>query len=75
MEEDAVAFLKRISMSILIGIVWMGINSTAGIMFDLAFVHDKISAGNIIFYIWFILSISAMIWLYIRLWGKRKEEF
>lgn len=73
MEEDAVAFLKRISMSILIGIVWMGINSTAGIMFDLAFVHDKISAGNIIFYLWFILSIAVMIWLYIRLWSKEPE--
>lgn len=74
MEEDAVAFLKRISKSILIGVVWMGINSTLGIMYDYAFVHDKISLGNILFYIWFIISVPLMIWLYIRLWKQQPEQ-
>ena len=68
MEPEMVAFLKRISTSIFVGVLWMLINSTFGIMYDYAFVHDAISPGNIIFYIWFIASIPLLIWFYMRLW-------
>ncbi|CAN5839848.1 hypothetical protein BH10BAC2_BH10BAC2_34720 [soil metagenome] len=70
MEPEIREFLRRISLSLGIGIMWMIMNSTLGIMFDFAFIHDKISLGNILFYIWFILSFGLMIWLYMRLWKK-----
>ena len=73
MEPEIAAFLKRISTSIFVGIFWMGINSSFGIMYDYAFIHDKISTGNIVFYIWFIASIPLLIWFYIRLWKKPLE--
>ena len=74
MEPEAAAFLKRISFSLGIGLLWMILNSTFGIMFDFAFIHDHITAGNIIFYIWFVISFALMLWLLIRLWKKSLEE-
>ncbi|QEC67707.1 hypothetical protein FRZ67_10535 [Panacibacter ginsenosidivorans] len=74
MEPEVREFLKRISLSLGIGLFWMIMNSTLGIMFDFAFVHDGISLGNVIFYIWFILSFAGMLWLYIRLWKKPLEK-
>ena len=73
MEPEVAAFLKRISTSIFVGILWMVINSTFGIMYDFAFVHDKITLGNILFYIWFIVSLPLLLWFYIRLWKKPAE--
>jgi hypothetical protein len=70
MEPEVREFLRRISLSMGIGIMWMILNSTLGIMFDFAFIHERISIANILFYIWFILSFGLMIWLYMRLWKK-----
>jgi len=70
MEPEVRAFLQRISYSLGIGLLWMIINSTAGIMFDLAFVHGSVSLGNVLFYIWFVASFVFMLWLYVRLWKK-----
>ncbi len=71
MEPEVREFLQRISLSLGIGILWMALNSTFGIMLDYAFIHDHVTIGNIIFYIWFVASIILMIWLYIRLWKKQ----
>lgn len=73
MEPEVVEFLKRISTSIFVGLLWMGINSTFGIMYDYAFVHDTITLGNILFYIWFIISLPLLLWFYVRLWKKPAE--
>ena len=48
----------------------MAINTTAGIMYQYAFVQDKIKLGNIVFYIWFIISITALLWWVIKTWRK-----
>lgn len=73
MEPEVVEFLKRISTSIFVGLLWMGINSTFGIMYDYAFVHDTITLGNILFYIWFIISLPVLLWFYVHLWKKPAE--
>ncbi len=71
MEPEVREFLQRISLSLGIGILWLILNSTFGIMLDYAFVYDHISTGNILFYIWFFASLLFMIRLYRKLWkGK-----
>ena len=70
MEPGVRQYLIRILNTLSIGVLWMAINSTLGIMYDFAFVHEKISTGNILFYIWFILSLGAFLWWVIRLWSK-----
>jgi hypothetical protein len=73
MEPEVREFLKRIVLSLSVGIFWMAINSTLGIMYDFAFVHGSVSAGNIIFYIWFLASLALLLWYFVRLWKKPIE--
>jgi hypothetical protein len=63
-------YLIRIINTISLALLWMGINTTAGIMFDYAFIHEHISTGNIIFYIWFVVSLSLFLWRIIKIWSK-----
>jgi hypothetical protein len=70
MEPEVRAYLLRIVNTLSFGLLWMAINSTIGIMFDYAFIHERISTGNIIFYAWFIISLALLIWYLVRLWNK-----
>ncbi len=70
MEPGVRKYLIRIVNTLSVGLLWMAINSTLGIMYDFAFVHDTISTGNILFYIWFVLSLGAFLWWVIRLWNQ-----
>jgi ABC-type maltose transport system permease subunit len=63
-------YLMRIVNTLSIGLIWMALNSTFGIMYDYAFIHGRVTAGNIIFYSWFLLSLVAFLWWVIRLWSK-----
>jgi len=74
LEPEVAAFLKRILTSISLVLLWMLINSTAGIMYGYAFIENGIKLGNIIFYIWLAISLPLLIWYIIRLW-KEKIEF
>ncbi len=74
MEPEVRAFLIRVAQSIFVGLAWMSINSTFGIMYDFAFIHNKLSLANILFYIWFIVSLALLLWFYIRLWKKSLQE-
>ncbi|MDE3252182.1 MAG: hypothetical protein KGO92_05200 [Bacteroidota bacterium] len=70
MEPGVKEYLIRILNTLSLGLLWMAINSTAGIMYDLAFVHDKLTLGNLLFYGWFLISLTAFLWYIIRLWRK-----
>lgn len=56
--------------TISLGLLWMVINSTAGIMYGLAFAGEHISMGNVLFYIGFAGSLIAYLWWVIRIWKK-----
>ena len=70
-EPDTKDFLKKIIQSVFVGLSWMFVNMTAGIYFGLLFVYDSISIGNIIFYIFFVVSLAFLVWFYYKTW-KRK---
>ncbi len=70
MEPGVREYLIRIVNTLAVGLLWMAINTTVGIMYDYAFVHEHISTGNILFYIWFVISFIVFLWWVIRLWRK-----
>ena len=70
MEPGVREYLIRILNTLSLGLVWMAIDSTAGIMYNLAFIEDHITLGNVLFYIWFVASLGAYLWWVIRLWSK-----
>jgi len=73
MEPGIKEFFKRLALSISLFVLWMMINMTFGIKLGYAF-FDSLGAGNLIFYIWMILSFAVLIMFYIRLWKKPIEH-
>ena len=73
MDPEVAAFLKRILTTIGIVIFWMGMNSTFGIMLGYGYIEDKIEVGNVVFYIWFVISLPLMIWWLRKLWKEQKD--
>ena len=71
MEKDARDFLQRIIWTISSGLLWLLINTTAGIKFGWLIIEGHIRTGNIVFYTWFILSLIALIFFYIKIWKKK----
>ncbi|BFG71417.1 hypothetical protein KACHI17_22980 [Sediminibacterium sp. KACHI17] len=63
-------YLLRIVNTLSLGLLWLALNSTFGIMYDYAFIHDTIKLGNILFYCFFVASLTAYLWYIIRLWSK-----
>jgi len=71
MEPEVKDFLKRILWTFFFGLFWLMINMTMGIYFDLLFIRVSISIGNIIFYLFSIVSLAALIWFYYKTWKKK----
>lgn len=71
MEPEAAAFLRRVGNSLAIGFVWLAVNATAAIKGDNAFIGDQITIGNILFYIWFVISIVILVILYKKIWKDK----
>jgi hypothetical protein len=67
-EPETRAYLKRIIKSIFITLPWMMTNIMAGLYYEYAIIHEKISTGNILFYSFFLVSFVALIWYLIKLW-------
>jgi len=74
MEPEVKEFLRRIIVTLSTGLLWMLINSTAGIMYGYAFFDDGVGLGNIIFYIWFLASLALFLWFLYKLWTKPIEK-
>jgi hypothetical protein len=70
MEPETLAFLKRVGYSIFIALVWLAVNATAAIKGDNAFIGEHITLGNVLFYIWFIISLLILIALYKKMWFR-----
>jgi len=72
MDPGVSEYLKRILNTISFTVLWMAINSTAGIMYQFAYLQEGvgIKVENIIFYLWLVLSFIALLYYLIRLWKK-----
>ncbi len=68
MEPELILFLKRITKTIFIGVLWMVLNVRFGIMYNYGFIIDKISLANILFYLWFSISTIIMLILFYKIW-------
>lgn len=73
MEPEIKAFLVKIIKSLSIAILWMLLNMTLGIFFDFGFIHSSITLANILFYIFLLASLSALIWYLLRIWKENLQ--
>jgi hypothetical protein len=70
MEPGVRKYLIRIVNTMSLGLLWMVMNSTIGIMYDFAFIHDSIKLGNILFYILCLSTLAAYLWWVIKIWSQ-----
>ncbi len=68
MEPEVLAFLKRIALSLFLGIVWLSITAVAAIKGDNAFIEGSVRLGNVLFYIWFFISVVVLVKMFKKLW-------
>lgn len=68
MEPEMVAFLKRIGKSMTIAFCWLAITATAAIKGDNAFIAEHVTTGNILFYLWIIVSLIILAIIFKKLW-------
>jgi hypothetical protein len=68
MEPKIILYLKRIIKTLSIGLLWMAVNVKLGIMDNYAFFEGKPRTANIIFYVWFCVSLSAMLFYLFKIW-------
>ena len=73
MEPEVKAFLLLIIQSLSMGLLWMLVNMTAGIYFNLAFFDDHISIWNILYYIFFLGTLVLFIMYLRKKWKGVKE--
>jgi len=70
MEPGVKEYLRRILMTLSVGLFWMASNTTVGIMYGYAFIESKVKLGNVLFYLWFATSLTLFLWYEYRLWTK-----
>lgn len=68
MEPEVSAFLARIAKSISLVLLWMLINTFFGVRKGYFFLDEKITAGHVLFYAWFIGSGIGLFWFLLKIW-------
>jgi hypothetical protein len=72
MEPEVRDFLRRIVLSLFLGLSWLMIMMTLGIYFDLLPIYGgRPSAGNVIFYLIFLGSGALYLRFLYRTWSKK----
>ena len=74
MEPGIKEFFRRIVTTISLLILWMMINVTLGIKYNLAFFETSAQWYNIVFYVWLLASLVILIWLCLKIWQKPIEN-
>lgn len=64
---------RRISYSIGIAFSWLAITCIAAISGDNAFIVGEIRLANILFYIWFVISVVILVMVLRKLWTGKDE--
>jgi hypothetical protein len=70
MEPVVKEYLLRIVNTIAIAGLCLMLNIIAGIKYELAFIEDHLEWKNVAFYVFMVISLSAMTLYIIKVWRK-----
>ena len=68
MEPQLLQFLNRIMRTIGLGLLWMILNSSLGIMWGYAYIESIWKLSNILFYIFLLLSFIGLLFVLYKIW-------
>lgn len=71
MEKEIKDFLWRIVWSVSLGFLWLVLTIGIGAYNELLVPENGLSVGHIIFYIWALGSLVALVWAQYRIWSKK----
>lgn len=71
MEHDIKEFLKRIVWTVFSMFLWLTLTIGIGAYNNLLVPEHGLHIGNIIFYVWAVGSLIALIYLFFRIWKKK----
>ena len=74
MEPDVRAFLIRIVQSLSMAMVWLLVNMTIGIYFELGFFENTPTVWNYIFYVWFLASLVLLLLYFRKKWKGHLDK-
>jgi hypothetical protein len=70
MEPEVREFFKRVGYTIGLAFSWLAITCIAAIRGDSAFIGNHVTISNVLFYLWVIVSMIALIFIYKKMWSK-----
>ncbi len=68
MEPEVREFLQRIVWTLSVALLWLMINTIAGLRFELAIFDGKHTIPTLVFYVWLLTSLFLMLKLFRKWW-------
>jgi hypothetical protein len=70
MDPDVKKYLRKVLNSLFYGLLWLALNVLAGLYWELGTINGRPSIYNILFYTWFAVSLTGLLYYYYRTWRK-----
>ena len=70
MDPEVTQYFKKIIKSLFVGLLWLMINITAGIYFELAYSKRYPGFVHILFFTWLVGSLVLLLIYFYRLWRR-----
>lgn len=70
MEPELRILFAKLIKSLSLTLLWMITNMAFGVYFDFGFIHSSVSLANIIFYIFMLGTLGALIWYLLKIWKE-----
>jgi len=70
MEPDTRKYLLKVLHSLGYGSLWLALNVLGGLYWGYGIINGKLTIYNILFFAWFVLSLTALLYYYYRTWMK-----
>jgi hypothetical protein len=69
MDPEVTKYFRKILRSLFAFLMWLLINVTAGIYFELAYSNNYSSFVHVLFFVWLTLSLVLLLWYLYKTWG------
>jgi hypothetical protein len=70
MEPEVKKYLLKILYSLCYGLLWLALNVLSGFYWGFGIIKQQVSISNILFFLWFLLSLGLLLYYYYRTWKK-----
>jgi len=70
LDPEVTKYFRKIVRSLFAFLLWLFINVTAGIYFELAYGKNFSSFVHVLFFIWLVISLVFLLWYLYKVWNN-----